>query len=86
MRAKEDDQGFIKLNPLELQHESSLSKQDLIKDFSSPMDSSVEKQPSYANKDHNSIMQKDIVLKDSKVTEDAFIVQNSTIMLVNNED
>lgn len=50
------------------------------------MDSSVEKQPSYANKDHNSIMQKDIVLKDSKVTKDAFIVQNSTIMLVNNED
>lgn len=49
------------------------------------MDSNVEKQPSYANKD-NSLMQKDIVLKDSKVTEDALIVQNSTIMLVNDED
>ena len=55
-------------------------------DFFSPMDSNVEKQPSYANKDHNSLMQRDIVLKDSKVTEDAFIVQNSTIMLVNDED
>ena len=51
-------------------------------DFSSPKDPNVEKQPSYANKNHNSQTKEDIVIEDSKVTKDILIVQDSTIEFI----
>ena len=51
MRAKKrKDQEFSIFISPKLQHESSLSKKDHIKDFSVLKDSNIEKQTSYANK------------------------------------